>query len=171
MINLDSEEKIIKIVRRHPIIFILETIFALFVTLIPIIGYLFLSFSHNLDIILSEKTLNLFWFGYLIITTIIWFVVFVIWTDYYLDCWIITNKNLIDVQQKGLFHRHIATCRFERIQDIKVVIPGLIANIFGYGDVHVQTAGSNKEFVIYDSINPYIVKQILVDNIKNDTQT
>ncbi|MCD8563793.1 MAG: hypothetical protein LRY44_02145, partial [Candidatus Pacebacteria bacterium] len=35
---------------------------------------------------------------------------------------------------------------------------GIFATMFNYGDVHVQTAGSQKEFVIYDVHDPKLVR-------------
>ncbi len=95
--------------------------------------------------------------------TVLWVVGFVVWTDYYLDMWLLTDKRLIGVEQKGLFSREVSSLRLDRIQDIKVEISGVLDTFLHIGTVHVQTAGSEKEFMIPMARDPeHIKEQILL---------
>lgn len=85
------------------------------------------------------------------------------WTDYYLDVWILTDKRLIDVEQRGLFHRKVSSLDLRNIQDIKIETKGLIATFLKFGDIHVQTAGADREFVIREAYNPELVKRQLTE--------
>lgn len=96
-----------------------------------------------------------------------WF--FSIWTDYYLDIWIVTEHRIINIDQKGLFHREVSTLRTERIQDVTVEIAGIVATVLGFGNVHVQTAGEHAEFVIRGVSRPEHVKRRILSHI--DTKT
>lgn len=66
--------------------------------------------------------------------------------DYYLDVWIVTNERLINIEQKGLFSRTIAELRYYSVQDVTSEIKGILPTLFHYGDVAVQTAGTQPRF-------------------------
>ncbi len=86
---------------------------------------------------------------------------FVVWMNYYLDIWILTNKRLIDVNQKSLFHRDIASLRLESIQDIKIEIIGIIHTFLKIGNIHVQTAATSNEFTMMGIQYPEIAKETI----------
>ncbi|MFO0955341.1 MAG: PH domain-containing protein [Candidatus Saccharibacteria bacterium] len=74
----------------------------------------------------------------------------------------ITDENIVDMDQIGLFQRTIATLRLSRVQDISVKVKGPMQTIFHYGTVTVQTAGE-KELFHFDYVpDPYEVKAYLV---------
>ncbi len=68
--------------------------------------------------------------------------------DYYLDVWIVTNERLINIEQKGLFFRTIAELRYYRVQDVASEVKGILPTLFHYGDVTVQTAGTEPRFTM-----------------------
>jgi uncharacterized membrane protein YdbT with pleckstrin-like domain len=68
-----------------------------------------------------------------------------IWTDYYLNVWCVTNKRIVNVHQIGLFRRKIGSFRLERMQDVNVEINGVLATLLDYGTIHVQTASADME--------------------------
>lgn len=75
----------------------------------------------------------------------------------------ITDENIVDMDQVGLFQRTIATLRLSRVQDISVQVKGPMQTIFHYGTVTVQTAGE-REFFHFDYVpNPYDVKAAIVE--------
>jgi uncharacterized membrane protein YdbT with pleckstrin-like domain len=71
------------------------------------------------------------------------------WADYYLDTWIITSRRIIDVEQNGLFDRHIAEIPLSRVQDITIEVKGLIETLLHFGTIRIQTAGE-RDFFIHD---------------------
>lgn len=68
--------------------------------------------------------------------------------DYYLDVWIVTNERLINIEQKGFFFRTIAELRYYRVQDVASEVKGILPTLFHYGDVTVQTAGTQPRFIM-----------------------
>ncbi|MDO8582350.1 MAG: PH domain-containing protein [bacterium] len=68
--------------------------------------------------------------------------------DYYLDTWIVTNERLINIEQKGFFFRTIAELRYYRVQDVASEVKGILPTLFHYGDVTVQTAGTQPRFTM-----------------------
>lgn len=72
---------------------------------------------------------------------IIWLALAVIWTNYYLDLWLVTDKRLISVDQSGLFKREVTTLSFSNIQDVTVEQYGVLQTLLNFGTLTVQTAG------------------------------
>jgi len=67
---------------------------------------------------------------------------------------ILTNQHLILVEQRGLFTRTVSQLSLRRVQDVTGTTPGFLATILGYGNVTVETAGEEKNFIFTSVANP-----------------
>jgi hypothetical protein len=125
MIKLEDGEQNLKVIRRHFLV-ILPTVFGLLVlALAPFLIYeIILSDWFAVDVSIKTMIANTVapWriFGYAVWVLILWVVFFIEWTDYYLDLWVITDRRIIDVEQKGFFHREVTSFAFNQIQDVTV---------------------------------------------------
>jgi hypothetical protein len=90
-----------------------------------------------------------------------WILFFVAWTNYYLDILVVTNKRVIDIQQIGLFARDVAEIRTENIEDLRVEIVGPIASLLHFGNLHIQSAGESREFVMRNIPDPHKVREAI----------
>jgi hypothetical protein len=143
-LSLEPQEEILKTVRKHWFIIVTQLLAMVVTALFPLVLLL-----AALQI---ERVTGLFSFdmaqfapGIMFITAA-WllfstFSAFVIWTHYYLDIWIITDRRIIAVEQAGFFNRNVAIFRLERLQDIEFSIKGLIGTFFNFGTLSAQTAG------------------------------
>ncbi len=61
------------------------------------------------------------------------------WMSWYFSVFIITNKRLRQISQKGLFSRSIIDLGLNKVQNITVNVPGFSAAMFGFGTIVVQT--------------------------------
>ena len=104
-----------------------------------------------------------------LLALIIWIRFFSLVTDIYLDSWTITNKRIIDIDQRGFFNRQVSSFRIERIQDVTTDINGIIATFLNFGDIHVQTAGDDQEFIIHGVPNPKAIKQNILKEVDRVT--
>lgn len=171
MIDLHPNEKIILTERRHWLVFLSEISALIVAFFLPIIFIIFSDlFYEKLGtyLTLEETTATLLFisFAWFLILSMIFFVIF---TDYYLDILIVTNQRIIDIDQIGLFSRDIATAPLENIEDIKIQIFGMVATALNYGDLHLQTAGSDKEILIRGIKNPEYVKKLIMSTYKTET--
>ena len=160
-IDLRAGERIVGEVRRHMFVFYTHTFFLFVLALVPLLfaapAVRALSGAapgHGGGI--AAAVYGLF---FLILTTVFFFQ----WTDYYLDVWVVTTERIFDIEQKGLFHRDISVFELERIQDVNVVIAGVIATFLEFGDVHIHTAGDRKDLVIRSAGKPLSVKRMIMD--------
>lgn len=93
---------------------------------------------------------------------LLWIFGFLLWIDYYFDVWIITNERIVNIEQKGLFVRHISELNFSRVQDVTATVEGIIPTILNFGDVLVQTAGEEKRFTFRQIADPYQIKDVVM---------
>jgi uncharacterized membrane protein YdbT with pleckstrin-like domain len=159
MIPLSPDEKIHHIVRKHWFILFRDIIGSIFLFAIPFVAYML--FPREGVALTPETTLSLPTISSNLIFllssawTLLWWTRLVaIWTDYYLDTWVVTNKRIIDIEQKGFFSRQVSSFRVDRIQDVTVDTHGIIATLLHFGNIHVQTAGAGQKFVIHGIPNP-----------------
>jgi len=149
----ENGERVILLLRRHPFFIIIQLIFLAFLFLIPAIaGAVFLPFlsAHNI--------LSLFLFVFSIWCLFIWSTAFYTLTMYTLDVWIVTDRRIIDSAQHGFFSRTISELHMSRIQDISVQTRGVIQTFLKFGDLHVQTAGTEERFNFSQVPHPEKVK-------------
>jgi len=117
---------------------------------------------EQLHFVLENSALFLALFVYTLWVLLLWVLFFVQWTNYYLDVWYVTNKRIIDIDQKGIFHRQISNIRFDKIQDVSVEVKGIVATFFDFGDIHVQTASEDsKGFFIRHAAYPEVAKKVI----------
>ena len=76
---------------------------------------------------------------------------------------ILTDENVVDVDQNGLFRKDISTLRLSRVQDITVMVNGPMQTFFKYGKISIQTAGEHEHFEFDYVPFPYEVKRFIVD--------
>jgi hypothetical protein len=81
----------------------------------------------------------------LIITLLI---CFSFWYGYRNNLWAITNQRLIDSTKKVPWHQTLSTADLVNVQDVNVVISGIAASIFKFGDVNVQTSSNSLGMVL-----------------------
>lgn len=139
------DEKIILLVHRHP--FVLLARIALWVVIGLVPPALALILPGNFQgvrespvgyplAVLGLSTLYLF----------LWMFLLNSFVDYFLDIWIVTNERIINIEQRQLFSRISAEQKLSRIQDVTAEINGFWPTFLRYGDVHVQTAGTEERF-------------------------
>lgn len=140
-----------------PVIFLFVPLLLLF-ALRSVEGYMS---ADTLEAIARTFSGPLIVFFALLWSFCMWIWAFIIWTDYYLDIWVVTNKRVFDIEQKGFFQREISILRMDRVQDITTNVRGIIPTFFNFGEIHVQTAGSDKEFVMRGAPAPSSLKQVI----------
>ncbi len=160
MIRLEKDEKIVFIARKHWFMFFTDIVSVALLLLLPFIALGTLSYL-NLYYLIPENVIILVTFAGSLALLLLWMSIFIIWTDYYLDILILTNKHVIDVEQKGLFSRELSTFRLDKIQDVTTEVSGLIPTFLKFGTIHIQTAGEDRDFLIRGIPKPFDVRHII----------
>lgn len=85
--------------------------------------------------------------------------------DYRNDFLVITNRRIIHEERTPLIDVQQSTARLDRIQDVRVVQPSIWSRLLRYGDVTVQTAGTQGSLRFTTVSQPERVKQAIFDQI------
>jgi len=162
-------EKIIYLLHRHWFVLARIIFSYIILALIPLAAYFFIRKELN-GILENEAAaifLNLLVFSFYLFW---WLLFYHSFLDYFLDIWIVTNHRVINIEQRSMFNRVVAEHRLFRIQDVVSHQKGILATFFNYGEIHIQTAGSEKVVVFEQVSNPhYIAREIhrLIENHKD----
>ncbi len=70
------------------------------------------------------------------------------WYTYNNNLWAITNQRLIDSTKNVPWHQTLATADLVNVQDVNVVISGIAASIFKFGNVNVQTSSNSAGMIL-----------------------
>lgn len=169
MWKLDEGESIIKVLRRHYWVMLPITIALVVFAVFP--ALLYFVFSTDLlpiDPAITENFVNFVknWelktFAYSLYLLVLWVFFFIEWTDYYLDVWVVTDKRIVDIEQKGFFNREITSFNYAQIQDITIETRGFIQTLLRFGTLHVQTAGIGRNILIEDASNPEAARLLIL---------
>lgn len=157
----EPDEKIIMVLRRHIWIFIKSIILYVVLAFLPfffryVIAQNATTLETEAGIVGFNLILSFYYFAWLTF-------LFRAWLDYYLDIWVITSEHIVNIEQKGLFAREISSFQLYRIQDVTADVKGILPTFFHFGDVHVQTAGAESNFVFKQIPEPYRVTEKLMD--------
>lgn len=165
LIKLEPNESILRVVRKHWFILFSQVfsigIAGVFPFALIFLGSLFPLLSDLIAKLHVTATHISFFSGAWLLLVHIALVG--IWTDYYLDMWIITNKRIISIDQQGFFRRSVSSFRFERLQDITIDIRGIIETMLDFGRITADTAGHDP-FTIRGIPNPREVKSLILEH-------
>jgi len=161
--DLAENEKIVKIIHRHWFD-VLQQFFISFVLIgALILGFIIMPSFFQFENSEEYKILLFIESGAAIF---IWIYMFLIWIDYYLDVWVITTERIINIEQKGLFVRHVSELKLVKIQDVTTEVEGFLPTLLNYGDVHIQTAADQVRFIFRSVPDPYHIKSEIMKRHK-----
>jgi hypothetical protein len=109
---------------------------------------------------------QLFYIG-LFFAYIIFFYFWFLLVNWYFNIGIVTNEQIIDVDFSPLTFRHVSRTELSHVEDISVKSSGFISSIVDYGNVFVQTAGSEINTEFMDVPHPAKAAHIIQDILKD----
>ena len=135
----DKDEKIILILRQHPITQLgkIITLVAALI-LVPAI----LQFSGFIDALPNQfiSAFKIFW---MIVALGMFTRYFLIW---FFNVYVVTDERVIDVDFASMIYHNVSSAKIENIEDVTAKTTGPLAAIFDYGTILIQTAGEKNEF-------------------------
>jgi len=156
----DKDEEVILFLRQHIIVLIPKIILGFFLLFVPTVLFPILSVSFQ-DIIEIPT-------GYMIIGVLFWYLATVgylltVFIHWYFNIFIVTNERIIDIDFLYLLYKKFAETRIEKVQDISLRTGGIMATMFNYGDVLIQTASELPNFVFEKVPKPSEVVDVISD--------
>jgi uncharacterized membrane protein YdbT with pleckstrin-like domain len=163
MFGFEHNEKVLMLVRRHWFLFAVDILFLGVLASAPLLFAVFIPDAVLQSLAIAGNRAELGFFLYALWLLILWVALFIRWTDYYLDLWVITDKRIVDVEQRGLFSREVVTASLDRIQNVVIDTNGLIPTLMNFGDVRIETAGAEtRNIIIKSAANPEEVKSLIL---------
>lgn len=157
-----ENDQILIMTRRHPA----SMIGAIFLILLMLVLPLFIVF---LLVKMGPQFLQGYYLNFLIIIGSAYYLVtlsfaFVQWVSFYYNIMFVTDNEILDIAQEGIFDRRINEVTLLRIQDVSARIKGFFPTLFNYGDVIAESAGENTKTYIIDRIpNPVEVANKILE--------
>lgn len=149
----DPEEKIVLLLRKHPITNLWWIIVAVFLISVPgfFDSYSFLPFLPR---------------GFHFVASLLWYLVTVAFIlenflSWFFNVYIVTDERIIDVDFHNLIYREISETKIDKIQDVTFTMGGVMSAFFNYGNVIIQTAGTVPNFDFQAVPEPASVVKIL----------
>lgn len=134
--NLRPWEKVIMVLRRHWIVYVL------------------LSLVFSSWLLFTILTYSILWWNYItnIINIIFWMffsvLMYIKWLDHELDMYVITNNRVIGIDQIGFLDRKKTECNLWQVQEVNARTKWVFANLLGYWTVTILTAWNTTNMVM-----------------------
>lgn len=131
-------------IKRHPIGLITmyaSAAFTLFILTVIIFVFAPALLPNNKDLIMKFGSIVL-----LIFTVLVLGFVWVSHIVYWGNRWILTSDSLTQVSQFGLFDRQSSQLSLANLEDVTAKTNGILAKMFNFGILKVETAGEHSKF-------------------------
>jgi hypothetical protein len=133
-----TEERVILVLRQHPITQVQWVVVALGLALLPF----FFPFWRVFEFLPSRFEIAALALWYLLVMGFS-LQAFLSW---FYNTYIITDERVIDVDFQSLIFKNISSAKIDNIEDVTATTGGALRSVFDYGTVKVQTAATEKEF-------------------------
>lgn len=91
------------------------------------------------------------------------------WIGYHFSVFIVTDQRLIQITQKGLFHRSVVDMGLNQIQLVNYEVAGLQETLLGFGTIMMQTFVG--DLVIHNIPHPAKIQKKLLEVLRDQGVT
>lgn len=151
----DKEEKVILMLRRHPLTNLPWMLIGILMVAAPIVLKIF-----PLLAFLPKEFQLIAVLGWYLITIAFFLENFLTW---FFNVNLITDERIIDIDFFNLIYKEVSDTNIDKIQDVTYTMGGVARTLFNYGDVFVQTAAEVPNFDFLAVPKPDKVAKILQD--------
>lgn len=143
-----DDEEVIFVFRKHPVVMRKGLIFGMLAILLGMIPALI------------KPELSYFYGGLAAGFLLGLLIFFPAWIAWYYSIFIVTDQRLIQITQKGLFHRSVVDLGLSQIQMVNYQIAGLQETLLGFGTIMMQTYVG--DLIIHDVHHPAKIQKKLL---------
>ncbi len=124
--QLDDEE-LLYVFRKHPVVMRRGLIYAMLGLLLGVIPSLI---KPEYSYLFGGLLAGFFLFGVILLPY---------WVGWFYSVFIVTDQRLIQITQKGFFHKSVVDIGLNQIQMINYEVTGLEETLLGFGTINIQT--------------------------------
>jgi membrane protein YdbS with pleckstrin-like domain len=128
-INLVEGEDVVEVLRQHGLAKVHLVVIASVLILLPVFFMYYFFSIGNIGVAL--------WISLIVLG------VFFSYREWYLwnhNVFILTNKKVVDIDQKGLFNKVVSEIPYTKVVDVSYSTKGVINALFGFGEIHLKTS-------------------------------
>ncbi len=92
-------------------------------------------------------------------------------TRYFLNAWVLTNQRIVDIKQRRYFYREVSSLFLSRVQDVTTNVNGVLSSLLGLGDIKVQSAAEDVEFVMHGIPHHEQMRDIILKYVSTKPET
>lgn len=151
-IELKPRERVLKEVRRFPLVYAGHYVIATIIMLLPFFFLFPLMKLRAWGVGIGGACL-FFGLYHLIKTTYLW----------YHNVFVITTERIIDFDQRGFFERVVSQSSWEKVQDVSFHINGAFQVFFRYGDVNIKSAWGSVDLCVPSVFRPSKIQRLMLD--------
>lgn len=142
---VNSDEQLLANVRRHPVglLIVYLQVGIGFVAAAALLIFLLPSFTNAAP---NAAIPTFVWISLFLIAVLSLLLLAVVTQIYNQNQLIITDKNVTQVFQRGLFSRQVSELSMANVEDVTAEQRGILAHMFGYGELRIETAGEQNNF-------------------------
>ncbi len=152
--NQKDEEQVVLLLRAHVVTNVPWIIISFLLLLVPFI---------IIPIVVATGLLPV-GPGTVLVLTLLWvagvfsyaFLKFLYW---YFNVYIVTTEQVVDIDWYNVVYKAVSATHLNKIQDVTSKQGGVLAGIFDYGDVVIQTAGTEENFEFTNVPHPQEVAE------------
>ena len=147
-----DDEEVLFVFRKHPVVMRKGLIFAMLAILLGTVPAL------------VKPDLSYFFGGLAVGFILALIIFFPFWIGWYYSVFIVTDQRLIQITQKGLFHRSVVDLGLNQIQMVNYQIAGLQETLLGFGTIMMQTYVG--DLVIHDVHHPAKIQKKMLSILR-----
>lgn len=149
----DGEEKVILLLRRHPITNLRWIVVSILMSLAPLL----LKYFPVMDLLPAsfEFVSLLGWY------MLVFAYVFENFLGWFFAVSIVTDERIVDIDFYNLIYKEVSDTNLDKIQDVTYSVSGVLGTLLNYGNVLIQTAGEVPRFEFKSVPRPGRVAEIL----------
>jgi hypothetical protein len=147
-----DDEEVLFVFRKHPVVMRKGLILGMLAMLLGTVPALF------------DPRYSVYFIGLIsgIIVGLLLF--FPSWITWYFSVFIVTDKRLIQITQKGFFHRSVIDMGLNQIQMVNYQVAGLQETLLGFGTIMMQTFVG--DLVIHEIHHPAKIQKKLLEILR-----
>ncbi len=156
-----DDEEVLFVFRKHPIVMRRGLILAALGMLVgPLVTLALTYLRPN-----SPPTMTFFFLSVLAGLVLGLILLFPSWIGWYYSVFIFTDQRMIQITQKGLFHRSVVDLGLGQIQMVNYEVSGLEQTMLGFGTIMMQTYLG--DLVIHDIGHPAKIQKKLLGILRD----
>jgi hypothetical protein len=148
-----DDEEVLFVFRKHPIVMRRGLIIGLLIVLLGTVPSLF---KPEYSVYLIGLACGLIVGALIMLPS---------WIGWYFSVFIVTDQRLIQISQKGLFHRSVIDMGLTQIQMVNYQVSGLQETMLGFGTIMMQTFVG--DLIIHEIHHPASIQKKLLEILRD----